>query len=75
MADDKAPEEQLNNLTVNDDDDVVDPWNVSGKSETGIDYDKLISKYLLKKKLNNKTYLSVTFHYLTSDDILLLGKE
>lgn len=44
MAEDKVPEEQLNNLTVNDDDDVVDPWNVSGKSETGIDYDKLISK-------------------------------
>lgn len=24
-------------------DDVVDPWNVVSKSETGIDYDKLIS--------------------------------
>lgn len=31
---------------VNDDDDVVDPWNVCSKSKTGIDYDKLISKYL-----------------------------
>lgn len=38
--------EQLNNLALNDgDDDFVDPWNVSSKSETGIDYDKLISKY------------------------------
>ncbi len=26
------------------DDDVVDPWNVVSKSETGVDYDKLISK-------------------------------
>lgn len=37
--------EQLNNLSFNDaDDDFVDPWTVSSKSETGIDYDKLISK-------------------------------
>lgn len=28
------------------DDDIVDPWNVQSKSETGIDYDKLISKFL-----------------------------
>ena len=28
----------------NDDDDVVDPWNVSSKSDKGVDYDKLISK-------------------------------
>lgn len=26
----------------NSEDDVVDPWNVVSKSETGIDYDKLI---------------------------------
>jgi tryptophanyl-tRNA synthetase len=26
--------------------DVVNPWNVVSKSETGIDYDKLISKYI-----------------------------
>ncbi|XP_047994660.1 tryptophan--tRNA ligase, cytoplasmic [Leguminivora glycinivorella] len=45
MAEDKAPEEQMNNLAVNDDDDVVDPWNVTGKSETGIDYDKLIKRF------------------------------
>lgn len=30
-----------------DDDDVVDPWNVCSKSKTGIDYDKLISKQFL----------------------------
>lgn len=40
----------LENLTldsaadVDAEDDVVDPWNVCGKSKTGIDYDKLISK-------------------------------
>jgi len=26
------------------DDDVVDPWNVTSKSDAGIDYDKLISE-------------------------------
>jgi len=25
-------------------DDVVNPWNVVSKSQTGVDYDKLISK-------------------------------
>lgn len=40
----------LENLTleskeVNDEDDVVNPWNVCGKSKSGIDYDKLISKH------------------------------
>ncbi|KAJ2942072.1 hypothetical protein O0L34_g10989 [Tuta absoluta] len=38
--------DQVNNLSVKDDDeDVVDPWNVAGKSETGIDYDKLIKRF------------------------------
>ncbi|XP_075982869.1 tryptophanyl-tRNA synthetase isoform X1 [Anticarsia gemmatalis] len=37
--------EQLNQMSVNDDDDFVDPWTVTGKSETGIDYDKLIKKF------------------------------
>lgn len=41
-------EEQISNLNINDDDDIVDPWNVAGKSETGIDYDKLISKFYMK---------------------------
>lgn len=39
-------EEQINDLSINDD-DVVDPWNVAGKSQTGIDYDKLISKFMI----------------------------
>ena len=30
--------------------DVVDPWNVSSKSDTGIDYDKLVSKFITKFK-------------------------
>ncbi|KAJ0173799.1 hypothetical protein K1T71_010948 [Dendrolimus kikuchii] len=38
-------EEQISNLNINDDDDIVDPWNVAGKSETGIDYDKLIKRF------------------------------
>lgn len=33
----------VNNLSINnDEDDVVDPWNVVSKSDTGVDYDKLI---------------------------------
>lgn len=36
--------EQLSQVSVTEDDDVVDPWTVTGKSETGIDYDKLISE-------------------------------
>lgn len=47
-------EEQLENMRVSgdgapaeeEDDDIVNPWNVCGKSETGIDYDKLISNFL-----------------------------
>lgn len=35
----------LRSLTVKDDEDFIDPWTVTGKSETGIDYDKLIRKY------------------------------
>lgn len=37
----------LRSLTVKakNDEDFVDPWTVAGKSETGIDYDKLIRKY------------------------------
>ncbi|CAH1101619.1 unnamed protein product [Psylliodes chrysocephalus] len=29
----------------NEDDDIVDPWTVASKSETGVDYDKLIKKF------------------------------
>lgn len=39
-------EEKINELSISEEDDVVDPWNVAGKSQTGIDYDKLISEYL-----------------------------
>ncbi|CAH2983218.1 unnamed protein product [Chilo suppressalis] len=39
-------EEQLNDLSVRDEeDDIVDPWNVTSKSETGIDYEKLIKRF------------------------------
>lgn len=31
------------NNNIEDDCDQVDPWNVTSKSDTGIDYDKLIS--------------------------------
>lgn len=45
-------EEKLENLRVSGDgapsdeeDDIVDPWNVQSKSDKGIDYDKLISRF------------------------------
>lgn len=39
----------VENLTLNngDNSDFVDPWNVASGSDTGVDYDKLISKTLL----------------------------
>lgn len=53
----KMAEAQLNKLSVNEDDDFVDPWTVAGKSETGIDYEKLISKY---------TFTLILQYYLVS---------
>ncbi|XP_041969082.1 tryptophan--tRNA ligase, cytoplasmic [Aricia agestis] len=38
-------EEQISALSVDEEEDVVDPWNVTGKSEAGIDYDKLIKRF------------------------------
>jgi len=37
----------LESKEVNNEDDVVNPWNVCSKNKTGIDYDKLIRKQLL----------------------------
>lgn len=37
--------EKLKVNNVNGDDDVVTPWNVESKNETGVDYDKLIRKF------------------------------
>lgn len=48
--------EELNNVLDNEsgnndkssqDEDIVDPWNVMSKADTGIDYNKLISKSLI----------------------------
>ncbi|XP_026816016.1 tryptophan--tRNA ligase, cytoplasmic [Rhopalosiphum maidis] len=35
----------LQSKEVNNEDDVVNPWNVSSKNKTGIDYDKLIRRF------------------------------
>lgn len=42
-------EAKMSDLKVEEtqEDDFVDPWNVASKSETGIDYDKLIRKFKL----------------------------
>jgi len=44
-------DEQLENMRVSgdgapseEDEDIVNPWTVCGKADTGIDYDKLISE-------------------------------
>lgn len=39
-------EATIDNLTITNDDngaDFVDPWNVASSSDTGVDYEKLIS--------------------------------
>lgn len=37
-------EDELAAATINaDEDDFVDPWNVTSKNDAGVDYDKLIS--------------------------------
>lgn len=41
----KAGVESLTLNATEQNDDFVDPWNVESKSDTGIDYDKLISEY------------------------------
>jgi len=49
MAEDKVAEELSEVQLVDgggEEEDVVDPWNVASKSQTGIDYDKLISQFL-----------------------------
>lgn len=38
----------------NEKEDIVDPWNVVGSSEKGIDYEKLISKLFFKLKLDHQ---------------------
>lgn len=50
-------EEQVENLSINEEDDVVDPWNVAGKSQTGIDYDKLISKSYMINNILHLMYM------------------
>lgn len=38
----EAAVEALTLNSAEQDDDFVDPWNVESKSDTGVDYDKLI---------------------------------
>lgn len=43
-----AKEIEIDTSTLNgkaDEEDIVTPWNVATKNETGIDYDKLISEF------------------------------
>lgn len=56
----KFDDTDLNNHGGDDgDDDVVNPWNVVSKSETGVDYDKLISKHSSFKCVNaSKAHLT-----------------
>lgn len=61
MSDENVCAQGVDALTLNDDhtpstpaseakeiedtDDLVDPWNVESKNDTGVDYDKLISEF------------------------------
>lgn len=42
-----SAEPQIEHLAINgvSSDDIVNPWNVTSSSQTGVDYDKLISMY------------------------------
>lgn len=42
MSDEQAQERALNGVA--EDEDVVTPWTVTSVNDSGIDYDKLISK-------------------------------
>lgn len=49
MGDDEitTTEAGVDAMTLNNDhDDHVDPWSVASKSDTGVDYEKLIRKYI-----------------------------
>jgi len=35
----------INGASVEEDDDIVNPWDVASKSAAGVDYDKLIKKF------------------------------
>lgn len=67
MGDDtKAVEQNVAAINLNEkDDDFVDPWNVESKSDTGIDYDKLIGKYHFTLKsmrdIHNVHFFSIPF--------------
>jgi hypothetical protein len=37
--------QQTEELSVKEEDDVINPWEVASKSDSGVDYDKLIGKY------------------------------
>lgn len=50
MTEEEGVVEGVEAVTLNpseplEDNDVVDPWNVASSSDSGIDYDKLISKF------------------------------
>jgi len=48
MSVDNEISEQVKNVSLDDshdEDDIVDPWNVQSKSQTGVDYDKLTKRF------------------------------
>lgn len=56
------PEKTKEEEVGDDDDDVVNPWDVASKSQKGVDYSKLISKY---KKRN------IEYHMINSLSFML----
>lgn len=59
----------------NSNDDVVDPWNVESTSDTGVDYDKLISKHIILSQMLdgilNNCLLSERFGCSKIDPVLI----
>lgn len=55
----QSPEKKIVN---EEEDDVVDPWNVVSKSQTGVDYDKLISE--LSMNTNTLRNLILAHYYV-----------
>lgn len=43
-------------LTLDDSADLVDPWNVESQSDTGIDYDKLISELINNSNISKPLF-------------------
>lgn len=54
-----------------EEEDIVTPWNVATRNETGIDYDKLISEFYREKLLKR---ISVIYNKITASLLFLFHR-